>query len=278
MALEEARSKMDKFQTTSNVTGKRIRQYLEKNKRFDGRKLDEFRNIEVEVGVSKKAEGSARVRIGKTEVIVGVKLGLGTPYSDSPNKGNLMTTVELTPLSSPRFEAGPPKFRAIEIGRVIDRGIRESKVINFEGLCIKEGEKVWTIFVDIYSMNDDGNLMDAAGIGAVVALKNAKMPKYDEKTGTIVYGELTDKKLPLKKDIPISITAHKIGNSIIVDPTQEEEDLSETRVTIGFSDGIISSMQKGESTSITPEEMGEVFEIIEKSWKDVFKKIEKFVK
>tara|TARA_Y100000034_G_C6784757_1_gene350990 strand:- start:29 stop:838 length:810 start_codon:yes stop_codon:yes gene_type:complete len=269
---------MDKFQTTSNVTGKRIRQYLEKNKRFDGRKLDEFRNIEVEVGVSKKAEGSARVRIGKTEVIVGVKLGLGTPYSDSPNKGNLMTTVELTPLSSPRFEAGPPKFRAIEIGRVIDRGIRESKVINFEGLCIKEGEKVWTIFVDIYSMNDDGNLMDAAGIGAVVALKNAKMPKYDEKTGTIVYGELTDKKLPLKKDIPISITAHKIGNSIIVDPTQEEEDLSETRVTIGFSDGIISSMQKGESTSITPEEMGEVFEIIEKSWKDVFKKIEKFVK
>ena len=94
---------MDKFPTTSDITGERIKQYLAKGKRFDGRKLDEFRDIEIEMGVSKKAEGSCRVKIGKTEVLVGVKMGLGTPYADNPNKGNLMTTAELTPLSSPRF-------------------------------------------------------------------------------------------------------------------------------------------------------------------------------
>jgi len=269
---------MDKFQTTSDVTGERIKQYLAKGKRFDDRKLDEFRDIEIEVGISKKAEGSCRVKIGKTEVLVGVKMGLGTPYADNPDKGNLMTTAELTPLSSPRFESGPPKFEAIELSRVIDRGIRESKVIDFEKLCIKEGEKVWTVFVDIYSMNDDGNLMDAAGIGAVVALKNARMPKYDEKKGVIVYGEMTDEKLPLSKDIPLAITAHKIGDSIIVDPTLEEEDLSEARVTVGFSDGIISSMQKGNSAPLTPEEFEKVFGIVEIAWKDIFKKIERFVK
>ena len=152
---------MDKFYTTPEIIGERIKKYLKQGKRFDNRKTEEFREILVETGVSKNAEGSARVKIGNTEVIVGIKMSVGTPYPDSPNKGNLMTTAELLPLSSPRFESGPPKFEAIELGRIIDRGVRESKFIEFEKLCIKEGEKVWTVFIDIYSINDDGNLLDA---------------------------------------------------------------------------------------------------------------------
>ncbi len=135
---------------TSYITGERIRKYLKESKRFDNRKLDEFREITIETGVSENAEGSAKVKIGKTEVLVGVKMDVAEPYPDSPDKGNLMTTAELLPLSSPRFETGPPKFNAIELGRVIDRVIRESKFIDFEKLCIKEGEKVWAVFVDIY--------------------------------------------------------------------------------------------------------------------------------
>ena len=172
---------MDKVQTPSNITGERIKKYLSEGKRFDDRKPEDFREIIIETGVSKNAEGSARVKIGKTEVIVGVKMDIGVPYSDSPDKGNMMVTAELLPLSSPRFENGPPKFPAIELARVIDRGIRESKFIELDKLCIKKGEKVWTVFIDIYSINDDGNLLDAAGIGAISALKNAKMTKYDEK-------------------------------------------------------------------------------------------------
>jgi len=176
---------MDKFYTTPAINAERIKKYLKEGKRFDGRKPDEFRNIEVEMDVSNKAEGSVKVKMGKTEVVVGVKMDVSAPYADSANKGNLMTTSELLPLSSPRFENGPPKFSAIELGRVIDRGLRESGFIDFEKLCIKEGEKVWTVFVDIYSINDDGNLLDAAGIGALIALKNAKMPKYDKETGKV---------------------------------------------------------------------------------------------
>jgi exosome complex component RRP42 len=231
---------MDKFYTTPDVNAERIRKYLKEGKRFDERGPGEFRDIEVELGVSNKAEGSVRVKMGKTEVVVGVKMDVSTPYADSPNKGNLMTTSELLPLSSPRFESGPPKFPAIELGRVIDRGLRESGFIDFEKLCIKEGEKVWTVFVDIYSINDDGNLLDAAGIGAIIALKNAKVPKYDEEKGQVIYGEWTDEKFPVTNVLPISLTAHKIGEHIIVDPTREEEDISETRVTMGICKGIIS--------------------------------------
>lgn len=269
---------MDKVQTTSNMTGERIRKYLSEGKRFDGRKMEEFRDIIIETGISKNAEGSVRVKIGKTEVFVGIKMGMGMPYPDSPDKGNMMVTAELLPLSSPRFETGPPKFPSIELARVIDRGIRESKFIDFEKLCIKEGEKVWTVFIDIYSINDDGNLLDAAGIGAITALKNAKMPKYDEENEKILYGELTNESIPLSKEIPISITAHKIGDNLIIDPTREEEDISETRVTIGSADGIISSMQKGELKELSIEEFNKVLDLITKVERDVFKKIEKFLK
>ena len=167
---------------TSKITENRIKEYLSQGKRFDGkRSLEEFREMIIETGVSKNAEGSARIKIGKTEVIVGVKMNVSEPYPDSPDKGNLMVTAELLPLSSSRFELGPPKIEAIELARVIDRAIRESKFIELEKLCIEKGKKVWTVFIDIYSINDDGNLLDAAGIGAIVALKNAKIPKYDEK-------------------------------------------------------------------------------------------------
>ncbi len=259
---------------TLKLTEERIKKYLEQGKRFDGRKPDEFRKFSIETNISKKAEGSARVRLGETEVLVGVKMDVSEPYPDSPDKGNLMVTAELLPISSERFESGPPRFPAIELGRVLDRSIRESKFIEIEKLCIKEGEKVWTVFIDVYSINDDGNLLDAAGIGIIAALKMAKIPKYDEKEGKVIYGELTNKSIPLAKDIPLSLTFHKIGDNFVVDPIREEEDISEARITIGSSNGIISSMQKGNLATISPEELYKILDLNEKVWKDVFKKLE----
>ena len=263
---------------TPNITEERIKKYLSQGKRFDGRELDEFREISIETGFAKKAEGSARVKIGKTEVIVGVKMGLGTPYPDSPDKGNLMVTVELLPLSSPRFDYGPPRFPAIELARITDRIIRESKFIQFDKLCITKGEKVWTVFVDIYSLNDDGNLLDAAGLGAVAALKNAEMPKYDSKEEKVLYGESSGKKLPLEDNAPISLTIHKVGENLFVDPTLEEQDISETRLTVGSTNEIISSMQKGNIGTLNVKEFEKVLDLAEKVTKEISLKIKKNLK
>lgn len=263
---------------TTKLNLERIKQLLSEGKRFDNRKLDEFRELSIETGISKNAEGSVRVTLGKTEVLVGVKLGVAEPYPDSPDKGNLMVTAELLPLSSQRYESGPPKFPAIETGRVLDRFVRESKFIELEKLCIKKGEKVWTVFIDVYSINDDGNLFDAASIGIVAALKTSKIPKYDAKEDKVLFGEWTDKNIPLSKHTPISLTYHKIGNNFIVDPTLEEEDVSETRITIGSYEGTISSMQKGHNEPVTVEEFENVLAMNERVNKEIFKKIEKLLK
>jgi exosome complex component RRP42 len=248
---------------TDMITKQRIKQYLEQGKRFDGRGLNDFRELVIEKNVSKNAEGSVKIKLGKTEVIVGVKMEVGTPYPDSPNKGNLMVTSEFLPLSSPRIELGPPQFPSIELGRVVDRGIRESHFIDFEKLCIKEGEKVWTVMVDIYTINDDGNLFDAAAIGAVVALLESKIPFYDLDKGKIDYSKESKEKLPLSEGIPLSLTAYIIDEKVILDPTLEEEDLICGRVTLGIRNGIICSMQKGFECEINIELLGNIFDLLE---------------
>ena len=132
-----------------------ILKLLEKNERLDGRKLDEFRKITIEKNPIERAEGSAKVKIGKTEAIVGIKMEFGTPYPDSPDSGVLRTDAEFTPMAHPTFSAGPPGEDATETARVIDRGIRESETIDIEKLCIEKGEKVWTVYVDFYPINHD---------------------------------------------------------------------------------------------------------------------------
>ena len=265
----------------SKLTSSRISEYLSSGKRFDNRKSDEYREIIIDSNLSKKAEGGAKVKIGKTEVWVGVKMSVGEPYEDSKDQGNLIVSAELTPLSHQRYEYGPPKFDAIELGRLVDRGIRESKFIDLKKLCIKEGEKVWNIFIDVYSINDAGNLLDAAFIGAVTALKNAKIPHYDEKEEKIDYEKESKTHIPLSDKIPLNFSIYKIGNNFILDPISDEETASSGRLIFAAIPGKpfnICSMQKSNNMDISIEEINSILDLIEKKYdkisKEIIKKID----
>ena len=265
---------------TSNLTKRRIAEYLANGNRFDQRKFDEFREIEIECNLSKKAEGSAKVKLGKTEVWVGVKMDVGTPYPDSLESGNLMVTSELLPLSHGKYEYGPPKFNAIELGRLVDRGIRESKFIDFDKLVIIPKEKVWNVFIDIYSINDDGNLLDAAFIGALAALKSAKIPVYDEKEEKINYDKESKEGLPLKNEMPLNFSVYKLKDKILLDPNMEEEATSTARLVLAAIHGKpikICSMQKSDENDLTIDEFSEMLDTVEKNYDSFFKKINKLI-
>jgi exosome complex component RRP42 len=227
-----------------------------KNKRnYGNRGIEEFRNLIIETDVSKNAEGSAKVTLGNTIVVAGVKMGIGTPYSDTPNKGNLICSGELTPIADNSFNPGRPGEKAIELSRVVDRGIRESKSVDFEKLCIIPGEKVWNLSVDFYIWNNDGNLIDACGIAAIAALKIAKMPKLDEEN-KVISEEWSDQKVPFLTT-PIPITFFKIGDKIFVDADKEEEEVSQARLTITSSENNINSLQKGGNGAFSVKEIEE---------------------
>ncbi|MCL2142907.1 MAG: exosome complex protein Rrp42 [Methanomassiliicoccaceae archaeon] len=232
----------------SDIRKNQMLDLLKDGKRLDGRAPDEIREITVETGVVESADGSALVRYGDTEVIVGVKIIPGTPFPDTPGKGVLTTGAELIPMAHPLFESGPPGEEAIELARVVDRGIRESGMVDVEKLCIKEGEEVWMCFIDIYALNYDGNLFDAANLAAVSALRSAVIPAEQ-------YGKGDNAPLPTTC-IPVSVTAAKIGNTLILDPNFDEEQISSARLTVTTDDdGNYRAMQKGGKGSITLDEL-----------------------
>ena len=213
----------------TKVRLKQIEQLIEKGKRLDDRGLLDTREIKIEQGLIEKAEGSARVYLGKTEILVGVKVSTGEPFPDTPNDGVMTVNAELVPVASPNFEPGPPDENSIELARVVDRGIRESKCIDNEKLCIEPGKKVFVVFVDIYVLNHDGNLIDASAIAAMAALLNTKMPNYEIKDGEL---KIKQGYTPLPvKNHPVTVTMGKISNHLIVDPSAEEEKVMDSRIT-----------------------------------------------
>lgn len=228
-----------------------ISKLAEQGKRIDGRRFDEFRKIEIETNVVNKAEGSARVKIGNTQVLAGIKMDIGEPYSDSPESGVLTTAAELIPLASPDFEAGPPREDAIELARVVDRGVRESEVVELDKLCLEPGEKVWIVFIDIHILDYEGNLFDAASLASLAALSTTIVPATRLEVGE-------DYQLPLKEP-PISCTSVKFDNFVVIDPSLDEEEIADARLTVATDkNGDIRAMQKGLNGSFTKEEIQKV--------------------
>ncbi|MTK64023.1 MAG: exosome complex protein Rrp42 [Methanobacterium sp.] len=228
---------------------------VKNGERTDGRAFDEYREISLETGVIEKAEGSARVKIGNTQIIIGAKPQIGSPFGDTPNVGVLMTNTELLPMAAPNFESGPPDENSVELSRVTDRCIREGEVVDLEKLCIVEGEKVWMIFLDLHVVDYDGNLMDAAVLGSVAALMNTKLPEAKIIDDEIVLDY--DNLIPLPiNDTALMSTFAKIGDELIIDPSLEEEEVMGARLSVGITqDGNICAMQKGGEKTFTQEEI-----------------------
>ena len=233
----------------------KILELLEQGKRVDGRALDEPREISIETNAIPKANGSARVRLGDTEAVCGVKIQPDRPFPDMGDKGIFICTAELLPLCHPSVETGPPGPDVIELARVVDRGIRESHMVDVSQLVIEKDKSVVGVFADIVVVDYDGNLFDACSYAATVAVLKSKMPKWEIKNDipTLVEGE--ESNLPTTT-IPVSITMAKIGNHIIVDPNSEEWACMDSRITITTdSDGNIVAIQKGGDGGFTLDEI-----------------------
>jgi exosome complex component RRP42 len=228
----------------SEITRDQILRLASRGMREDGRAFDQARKLVVERGVLEMAEGSARVKLGETDVLVGVKVDVGTPFPDRPDEGILMTGAELRPIAHADFASGPPSEDAVELARVVDRGIRESGMLDLKRLVAAPGTKAYVVHVDVQPLDHFGNLFDAANVGAVAALHCATVPA--KRLGT---GE--DFPMPVTES-PISCTFVKVGGHVMLDPTLREESVADARLTVTTdSNGDVRAMQKGLSGAYT---------------------------
>lgn len=248
-----------------------------KGKRIDDRGPHDYRPMTIMLGIIDKANGSAQVNLGKTKVLAGVKVETGTPFEDTPDEGILTVNAEFVPLASPTFEAGPPDENSIELARVVDRGIRELKAIQLKKLCIESGKKVFMVFVDVYVLDHDGNLIDAAAMAALGALVNSKMHAFEVKNGELKY---LDEIIPLPmQNYPVSITTTKIEGTTVIDPCLEEEQVMTCRLTVTTDkDDNICAMQKGGLGYFTFDEIKQVVSVAIGKARDLRAKIMSSVK
>ena len=238
-----------------------ISELLEKGQRADGRSFDEPRPLIIETGVIPKADGSARVRLGDTEVVAGVKIQPDKPFPDMGDKGIFICTAEILPLAHPDAETGPPQPPVIELARVVDRGIRESGMVDLSQLVLEKDKSVIGIFADNSVTDHDGNLFDACSYSSTAAILTCKIPKWEMKDDvpTLVEGETSE---PPITTIPVSVTMARIDNHILVDPDSDEWECMDARITITTnSDGNICALQKGGDDGFTPEQITKCSEL-----------------
>lgn len=108
------------------------------------------------------------------------------PYPDRPFDGIFQLATELSPMASPHFAPSQPTETEILVSRLLEKTIRRSGALDIESLCLVAGSKVWSVRADVHVLSHDGNLVDAACVATVAALRHFRKPD-----ATVEGGELT---------------------------------------------------------------------------------------
>ncbi len=233
-----------------------IMRLLAEGKRTDGRKNDEYRPIRLQKNVIPNAEGSAVCQIGKTQVIAGIKFDMATPYADRPNEGVFSTGAELVPLGSHMFEPGPPNEDAIELARVVDRGIRSSETLDLKSFKVSD-EKVLALYLDLWVIDYGGNLIDAAALAAMAALLETRMPKVEN--SKIIRSEDTGKLKIGEKVVACSFS--KFGTNYLLDPALDEDLGMDGKVTISTTSEHVCAVQKSGWASTSEKDVSDLLDL-----------------
>ncbi len=141
--------------------------------RTDGRKAEDIRPIKMEVGVLKRADGSARVEVGDTKAIAAVygPREMHPRHDTLPNKAVVRCKYTMISFSvDDRARPGPSR-RSTEISKVLSEAL-ESVVFTdkYPGMVID-------VFVDIYQASASTRVTGLTA--AALALADAGIPMRD---------------------------------------------------------------------------------------------------
>ncbi|KZC04226.1 PREDICTED: exosome complex component RRP42-like [Dufourea novaeangliae] len=227
--------------------------------RNDGRKRCEYRSMEIETKLMPQTHGSARLRIGNTDILVGVKVELDTPNADKPDEGKLEFFVDCSANATPAFEGKGGDDLATALSTTLAIAYQTRHAFDLRTLCILPNKKCWKVYVDVLILQCGGNLFDAIGAAVKAALYSTEIPKIT--AATLDGGEpdiqLSDDAYDCiqldTSNYPVIVTLCKIGDNYVVDPTLEEEVCSVSSIVISvLPNGKLSSIVKLGYGSIQP--------------------------
>ncbi|GLJ54182.1 hypothetical protein SUGI_1161340 [Cryptomeria japonica] len=259
-----------------------ILEALQLEQRIDGRRPFDFRRVSIKFG---REDGAAEVQLGQTHVMGIVTGQVLRPYRDRPNEGTLSVFTEFSPMADPTFEVGRPGEFAVELGRIVDRGLRESRAIDTESLCILAGKAVWGLRVDLNILDNGGNLVDAANIAALAALLSFRRPEcsvggQDGQEITIHPPEIREPLPLIIHHLPIAVTFAFFGEGdmVVLDPNYKEEAVMGGRMTITMNThGDVCAVQKGGGVGVSQSEIMRCFRVASTKAADITAKLKECV-
>lgn len=218
---------------------------LKNGKRLDGRDFNQLRNLKIEAGVLKNADGSAYLEWGNNKVLAAV-FGPkeATPkHFANPNKAIIKCRYAMAPFSSleEHGRTGPNR-RATEISKVAKEVFENVILLNeFPG-----GE------IDIYMeiLQSDGGTRAAGITAASVALANAGIPM---------------------KDLIYAVSAGRIDEHIVVDVDMLEDNYSDADMPIAVSPRNNEILLLQMDGGFTRKQFNEAIEMALESGKEIHK-------
>ncbi|AAR38966.1 NEQ111 [Nanoarchaeum equitans Kin4-M] len=215
-----------------------IEQKLMDGFHIDNRPLLEYRPIKI-----KEDQNRVWLSLGNTQVIAGLSISEEEPMEKG--KANLIVNADFSPIAGKEYFQGPPTEQDLILARLIDRALRSSNAIALEKHVIDEN-KVKSFYIDVIVLEDDGNILDASMLAVVKLLEKAN---------------LLERK-------PLYISFYKYKNIIFVDPTKEEEQISNAKISIAIDGENIVSIQKDYGSF----DENEIEELIDLAF-DLYKKL-----
>lgn len=79
-------------------------------------------------------------------------------------------------MAAPHFEPGRQSDLSVQLNRLLEKCVKDSKAVDLESLCIKTNEKVWALRVDVNVLNHEGNILDCASIALLTSLAHFRRP------------------------------------------------------------------------------------------------------
>jgi exosome complex component RRP42 len=234
-----------------------ISEGIDQDIRADGRRRVDFRPFEVELNSIPQAIGSARLKLGQTDVLVGIKADIGRPSMEAPNKGTVNCAVDCSAGVGFELEERQHSERNAELSSVLASILCDSGSLNLEELAIVSGKHCWVLYIDVLVLDFDGNVVDAMILAVRAALGCTRLPSVSieegETTEVVLSSEPQNSKSLSIENLPVSVTLCQMEKSYIADPSVSEEICSSAAMIIAVQkSGRIAFTRKMASGSLDP--------------------------
>ncbi|KAJ1839921.1 3'-5'-exoribonuclease [Coemansia sp. RSA 2706] len=264
----------------SNIERSFLLESLEKGIRVDGRGIYDYRTLKISCGPT---AGLVEVQLGQTRVLARVSCEVTRPFPDRPTEGIVQFNAELSSMCAPGFDSsGKPSAQEVAVTRMLERVIRQSRAVDTEALCILAGEKVWTVRIDIHFLDHGGNLVDAASVAAIAALRHFRRPDVTVDGEEAIIHDVRERNpVPLSiHHTPVCVTFGFFGEAIMVLDTsllEEQTQVSSFTVTLN-SHREVCALNKAGGIPLSPGQIQRCIQIALAKVDELNEKIQEAIK